>query len=546
MMALSYLIDLSDTWSKPAVVFKRRYPITLTPSGVALARLCVMSVPLVSLIDRPELLFFIAALWGLGATLYLEGHQARERLVQLELKWERTQERLYVTRGELLRVHLLIHNPHPSPLHQLKLYIRSQDGRSDPLIIQLPALGALRVPVDLEGRALGEERLWGVELQWGGPLNAHKLHVHHARSLSYTVQPRLPKGGPRYQRALGSPAEGVERQLRTHEGDFQELRSYHVGDELRRVAWRASARRGELLTKVYEQPLRRRALIAIDIGPAMRVYRAGQGSALTHAIELAYAELKRSRDLEVGLALFDHRLIASLPPRARALSSYLQLLQYAAQVYETDCTDLDHQHLTALLGEQLYWLGVESVRLGGLDQAPARAQQRLLKDEYWSEAIKERVQSALEASSEALFGLSDPQWRSPELSACEALGLRVPYRQSSRYGASAQGLRELSELARRWGATELLILSDPERLEAQSDLYPLRSWAERGGQLTWCEVSTVPSDRPTAPELPLLCEPRALLMSLRGCATLLRAQVPPQPAQLPLNIAPVRFAHEEA
>lgn len=52
-----------------------------------------------------------------------------------------------------------------------------------------------------------------------------------------------------------------------------DLRAYQQGDELKKVHWKLSMRRKELIVRVYEQPMRPDALLLIDCAPPM----AGEG-----------------------------------------------------------------------------------------------------------------------------------------------------------------------------------------------------------------------------------------------------------------------------
>ena len=521
--------------------FTRLSPIQLTRSGRALRALCLTSLPLSTLVYQPGVQLSIAVLWLLWAIMHLEAKRNLAQLSQLSSEWEHLGARLTCARGDQLEVILALTNPHRFALSELELRLRAQEGLSAPLLLSLAPGARLKIPVCLEGRRLGEAKLWGVELIWTGPLHLTRAHILRSLPLRYLVTPNRGHGQLLYRQAETARGDGRNRHARTQEGDFQELRAYQMGDELKRVAWRSSARRGELMSKVYEEPRQRRLLIAVDVGPLMRELNPSGQRAITSAIEIAYAELHRARNFEVGLILFDHRLIGALAPSGRPLNHYTQLLQYASQVYESDCVELDQQHLIALLGEHLYFSGIDSARLGGFEHVRSGARELILANEYWSEAIEQHTGSAVVHTHSYPLGLSSHHWRTRHLSACLTLGLHVPYRQSSRYGDSAKGLQALVSQAQRWGVTELLILSNAERLESPNDLYPLRAWAKRGGQLTWCDLSSASSSHHPLPALPHLYDPQALLSTLRGYGKVLRVPSLSEGPREALNAPPATF-----
>jgi uncharacterized protein (DUF58 family) len=62
-----------------------------------------------------------------------------------------------------------------------------------------------------------------------------------------------------------SAAAARVRRLFTRGEEFYTTREYRDGDDLRKVHWRSSAKRGELMIRQEEQPWRARALLALDL-----------------------------------------------------------------------------------------------------------------------------------------------------------------------------------------------------------------------------------------------------------------------------------------
>lgn len=113
---------------------------------------------------------------------------------------------------------------------------------------------------------------------------------------------RLPAGRHRVDR----PGDGY---------DIRQLRTYVVGDDTRKIAWKASARRGRLMVRQHEDEVSETVVFVLDASGSMRGGTDGKKweTALTLVAD-ATAEVARHRD-RVGLVSFDHERIGALPPR---------------------------------------------------------------------------------------------------------------------------------------------------------------------------------------------------------------------------------------
>ena len=98
------------------------------------------------------------------------------------------------------------------------------------------------------------------------------------------------------------------------------VREYHQGDDLRRVHWRSTARRGELMVRPEEQPWRARATILLDNRATAHV-----GSGLTSSLEWAVSAAASigthlvSRGYELNLVDHNARSLASISGMRRGL-----------------------------------------------------------------------------------------------------------------------------------------------------------------------------------------------------------------------------------
>src|SRR5205823_12945703 len=58
--------------------------------------------------------------------------------------------------------------------------------------------------------------------------------------------------------------ESMSRSVATAGEDDSATREYRLGDDLRRIHWRSTARRGELMVRREEQPWQSRAVVLLD------------------------------------------------------------------------------------------------------------------------------------------------------------------------------------------------------------------------------------------------------------------------------------------
>jgi uncharacterized protein (DUF58 family) len=126
----------------------------------------------------------------------------------------------------------------------------------------------------------------------------------------YRVQPILHEADPMSpvskERNLLLPP-GVHRLKSGGSGsELLDLRDYMTGDPPKTIAWKVSARRDRLITKVFENEVPIRCTLFVDASASVRVPTA-QGTALQRLIEIGGAVVRAnqaSRDL-TGLCLFD-------------------------------------------------------------------------------------------------------------------------------------------------------------------------------------------------------------------------------------------------
>lgn len=126
-------------------------------------------------------------------------------------------------------------------------------------------------------------------------------------------------------------ALGIRSARHRGEGmDFDALREYVPGDDPRRIDWRATARRGRPITRLYRHEPNHTVMIAVDASRLMGA-RAGGASKLDAAVDaalaLVYASL--SHGDRVGLVVFDREVRGFAAPRSgrESLGAFIELLR---------------------------------------------------------------------------------------------------------------------------------------------------------------------------------------------------------------------------
>lgn len=100
------------------------------------------------------------------------------------------------------------------------------------------------------------------------------------------------------------------RRVRGPGADVRELRDHVPGDPFKHIAWKASARRGRLVVKSFDDEATVSVYVLLDVGPAMRTGPIGE-TRLDHAVESIMglaAGLGRSHD-RFGLVTYDQRVL---------------------------------------------------------------------------------------------------------------------------------------------------------------------------------------------------------------------------------------------
>ncbi|HEX9893967.1 MAG TPA: DUF58 domain-containing protein [Gemmatimonadales bacterium] len=221
------------------------------------------------------------------------------------------------------RARLTVREALPAPLRLSSAAERTLD---------LPARGTASEPLVIEPIRRGKARSGPLHLRvegpWGLALRQGRLDL----PWEATVFPSL-KGVA--LRALLTPAQrrreaGLRSIRRLGEGRvFESLAEWIPGDDTRTIDWKATARRGKVMARRYEDERRQQVVLVLDAGRRLTAESEGRAR-LEDAIEavLHLAVTAIDHDDDVGLMVFTDRVERYLRPARgrRALAAIMDAL----------------------------------------------------------------------------------------------------------------------------------------------------------------------------------------------------------------------------
>jgi uncharacterized protein (DUF58 family) len=140
--------------------------------------------------------------------------------------------------------------------------------------------------------------------------------------ITVKVYPNMRRAREAELKALGTRSFVAARrksQWRGEGRDFESMRDYVLGDEMRHISWTATARRGKLVTRQYQMERDQTILIALDAGRLMtgRLDNETKLDLAVHAALALMSAAARAGD-NAGLLVFGRRIKAFLPPKRGA------------------------------------------------------------------------------------------------------------------------------------------------------------------------------------------------------------------------------------
>jgi len=132
------------------------------------------------------------------------------------------------------------------------------------------------------------------------------------------VYPNMRRAREAELKALGARSVVSSHRKTSWRGEgreFESMRDYVRGDELRHISWTATARRGKLTTRQYQIERDQTILIALDAGRLMtaRIEQETKLDSAVHATLALFSAAARAGD-NAGLVVFGRRIKSYLPP----------------------------------------------------------------------------------------------------------------------------------------------------------------------------------------------------------------------------------------
>ena len=220
--------------------------------------------------------------------------------------------------------------------------------------IHLPPRSEQYLGYHVTPRRRGDFEFGDIYVRIDGPLGLVTRQIRYAARRQVKVYPNL-LDIRRYEIELRRgrllPAGARAARVRGRGTDFESLRDYVPDDEFRAVDWKATARRGKLTTRQYQEEKSQNIAVVLDCGRVMGPVIADL-TRLDHSINAAVmlARVAAQKGDKVGLMAFAEDVLAYLPPRA-GKSQVLNVLRLTYNLREAS-GDSDYSRAVRLLGRK--------------------------------------------------------------------------------------------------------------------------------------------------------------------------------------------------
>ena len=308
------------------------------------------------------------------------------RAAGFEMAWRGEERRTRVARGEEVELMAELRNRDARAARFSGLratFSPELSVRMEHTAGEVPGGTRLLVRVFVRGERVGRHAIHGLSLELEGAPGLFEVPLTFANPYGVAVLPgasrellRSARGG----RSRRTAVQGRPGSLAGEGDSLRELREHQAGDPFRRIAWKASARRGQLLVREYEREERDVVWVLLDASVELWAGAVGHApldAAIDEAATVALRHL-RSGD-QVGLAVVGARTLAFIEPAAspgHALK-LLNALSFATGCLEAERSGLDEADVAVRVLEHLRPLDARAaatLRPGELDRLARRAE----------------------------------------------------------------------------------------------------------------------------------------------------------------------------
>lgn len=346
---------------------------------------------------------------------------ARVRSAGFEMLWRSEPRVRRIARGDTVELEAEVRNRDTRAARYVGLRVVASPNLSveiEPSEGEVPAGGRLRAIVRVRAPRVGRHGLHGLSLEVRGSPGLFEVPLTFANPFGIEVLPRpfaLAMRSPRGGRSRVVANEGRPGPLSGDGMELRELREHRPGDALKRVAWKASARRGYLMVRDYEREERDVVFILLDASVELWSGEPGHAPLDLAIDEVAAVAMRHlGRGDRVGLGILGARRLAWMPPARGPLHGIelLVALAHAAGTHDSDRSDLDEMDVSMRVLEHMRPLDPTAagrVRASDLDRVARRVERVKARSpfptaEVWAESARDRVlRSYLSA-----FGIASP------------------------------------------------------------------------------------------------------------------------------------------
>lgn len=134
--------------------------------------------------------------------------------------------------------------------------------------------------------------------------------------------------------------------------EFEQIKDYVVGDDFRRINWRATARTSHLMTNVYQDERSQQVVCVIDKGRVMQQAFRGMtylDYVINASLVLSYIAMRKED--KAGIMTFSDRFEDFVPPSARR--GHMQQILETLYRQQTQFAESDFSALTAHVNQHL-------------------------------------------------------------------------------------------------------------------------------------------------------------------------------------------------
>ncbi len=341
----------------------------------------------------------------------------------------------------------------------------------------------VEVTTTIKPLAAGYQVLHGAALKFGDALGLFDIEAYFPNPIAVKVFPRTIALRGQPVRAVGGALHesvGLHHvRRRGLSGELRELREHSHGDPFKFIAWKATARRGQLMVRDLENEIVTTHVVMLDVGAGMRTGVLGKSPldwASDSAAALAKAAINNSD--RIGLVGFDTRPVIELAADT-GHHHYLQFIDRlldVRSVVDEDLTDVTAGELVALVARYLAHQEAIDVRVKlapPLDDPRWHSIQAGPDGQLYDVAATGRLCKRLIEMMSAQPKKADPRLPdkrsrndvvepdgqlAPLRQFCRLRGIELPYRTAWEHGRRASGLAAAVERAVANGKPDVVVV----------------------------------------------------------------------------------------